>query len=105
MAEAKFTTDHDEIREWAEARGGRTAAAADVTARGLSPSAMSRDDENGVAAADRQSSVVCTGSYRRSQPNDPVRAFSCVAPRISWHRPGGRCGRRAGGICPVQDLP
>src|SRR5204863_6348689 len=26
MAEAKFTTDHDEIREWAEARGGRPAA-------------------------------------------------------------------------------
>ena len=26
MAEAKFTTDHDEIREWAEARGGRLAA-------------------------------------------------------------------------------
>src|ERR1051326_1618318 len=26
MAEAKFTTDHDEIRKWAEARGGRPAA-------------------------------------------------------------------------------
>jgi hypothetical protein len=25
MAEAKITTDHDEIREWAEARGGRPA--------------------------------------------------------------------------------
>jgi hypothetical protein len=194
MTEAKFTTDHDEIREWAEARGGRPAAVrkthgkddpgiiriefpdapnakdaaleeitweeffekfdeADLalvyqeetasgqkqfqqadrarngggartrrqsrqpsspplnrqrrqtsTAQGLSPSAMSRDGESGVAA-DRRSSVVCTGSYRRSQPNDPVRRFSCVAPRISWHRPGGRCGRRAGGICPVQDLP
>ena len=26
MAEAKMTTDHDEIRQWAEARGGRPAA-------------------------------------------------------------------------------
>ncbi|MBV9018204.1 MAG: hypothetical protein JO213_19660 [Alphaproteobacteria bacterium] len=26
MAEAKITTDHDEIRKWAEARGGRPAA-------------------------------------------------------------------------------
>ncbi|MBV8577374.1 MAG: hypothetical protein JOZ58_20320, partial [Acetobacteraceae bacterium] len=26
MAQAKVTTDHDEIREWAEARGGRPAA-------------------------------------------------------------------------------
>jgi hypothetical protein len=26
MAEAKMTTDHDEIRKWAEARGGRPAA-------------------------------------------------------------------------------
>jgi hypothetical protein len=25
MAEAKITTDHDEIRKWAEARGGRPA--------------------------------------------------------------------------------
>lgn len=27
MAEAKTTTDHDTIREWAEARGGRPAVA------------------------------------------------------------------------------
>jgi hypothetical protein len=26
MAQAKVTTDHDEIRKWAEARGGRPAA-------------------------------------------------------------------------------
>jgi hypothetical protein len=26
MAQAKITTDHDEIRKWAEARGGRPAA-------------------------------------------------------------------------------
>ena len=26
MAQAKITTDHDEIRKWAEARGGRSAA-------------------------------------------------------------------------------
>jgi hypothetical protein len=26
MAQAKVTTDHDEIRKWAEARGGRRAA-------------------------------------------------------------------------------
>jgi hypothetical protein len=26
MAETKITTDHDEIRKWAEARGGRPAA-------------------------------------------------------------------------------
>ena len=26
MAEAKTTTDHDEIRQWAEARGGRPAS-------------------------------------------------------------------------------
>ena len=26
MAQAKVTTDHDEIREWAEARGGRPAS-------------------------------------------------------------------------------
>ena len=26
MAQAKVTTDHDEIREWAQARGGRPAA-------------------------------------------------------------------------------
>ena len=26
MAQAKLTTDHDEIRKWAEARGGRPAA-------------------------------------------------------------------------------
>jgi hypothetical protein len=25
MADAKITTDHDEIRKWAEAHGGRTA--------------------------------------------------------------------------------
>jgi hypothetical protein len=30
MAEAKTTTDHDEIRRWAEARGGRPARVAET---------------------------------------------------------------------------
>jgi hypothetical protein len=30
MAEGKTTTDHDEIRSWAEARGGKPAAVADT---------------------------------------------------------------------------
>jgi len=37
MAEAKFTTDHDEIREWAEARGGRPAAVRKTHAARLRP--------------------------------------------------------------------
>lgn len=34
MAEAKITTDHDEIRKWAEARGGRPAAVRSTHGKG-----------------------------------------------------------------------
>lgn len=34
MAEAKITTDHDEIREWAEARGGRPAVVRSTHGKG-----------------------------------------------------------------------
>ena len=34
MAEAKTTTDHDEIRKWAEARGGRPAAVRSTHGKG-----------------------------------------------------------------------
>ena len=34
MAEAKITTDHDEIREWAEERGGRPAVVRSTQGKG-----------------------------------------------------------------------
>ena len=34
MAEAKTTTDHDEIRNWAEARGGRPAVVRSTHGKG-----------------------------------------------------------------------
>jgi hypothetical protein len=34
MADAKMTTDHDEIREWAEARGGRPAVVRSTHGKG-----------------------------------------------------------------------
>ena len=34
MAEAKITTDHDEIRKWAEARGGRPAVVRSTQGKG-----------------------------------------------------------------------
>jgi hypothetical protein len=34
MAEAKITTDHDEIRRWAEARGGRPAVVRSTHGKG-----------------------------------------------------------------------
>jgi hypothetical protein len=34
MAQAKLATDHDEIRKWAEARGGRPAAARSTYSKG-----------------------------------------------------------------------
>jgi glutathione synthase/RimK-type ligase-like ATP-grasp enzyme len=34
MAEAKMTTDHNEIRKWAEARGGRPAAVRSTHGKG-----------------------------------------------------------------------
>ena len=34
MAEAKITTDHDEIRQWAEARGGRPASVRSTQGKG-----------------------------------------------------------------------
>jgi len=34
MAEAKITTDHDEIRKWAEARGGRPAVVRSTHGKG-----------------------------------------------------------------------
>ena len=34
MAQAKVTTNHDEIRKWAEARGGRPAAVSSTHSRG-----------------------------------------------------------------------
>ncbi len=41
MAQAKTTTDHDEIRKWAEARGGR-------------PSIVRTDGEGGILRIDFQ---------------------------------------------------
>ena len=47
MAEAKITTDHDEIREWAEARGGRPAVVRGTEILRLEfPNAPNADDDD-----------------------------------------------------------
>lgn len=52
MAEAKITTDHDEIRKWAEERGGRPAVVSSTRGKGGTgilrlefPGAPNADDE------------------------------------------------------------
>lgn len=53
MAEAKITTDHDEIRKWAEARGGRPAVVRATHGKGGTgiirlefPNAPNANDDN-----------------------------------------------------------
>jgi hypothetical protein len=47
MAEAKITTDHDEIRKWAEARGGRPAVVRGTEILRLEfPKAPNADDDD-----------------------------------------------------------
>ncbi len=55
-AEAKVTTDHDEIREWVEARGGKPAAVAATHRKSdagilrlMFPEAPQAEDEAGLA--------------------------------------------------------
>jgi hypothetical protein len=52
MAETKITTDHDEIRKWAEARGGRPAVVRSTQRKGATgilrlefPDAPNADDD------------------------------------------------------------
>jgi hypothetical protein len=52
MAQAKVTTNHDEIRKWAEARGGRPAAVRSTQSQGTGiiriefPGAPNAQDDN-----------------------------------------------------------
>jgi hypothetical protein len=47
MAEAKITTDHDEIRKWAEARGGRPTVVRGTEILRLEfPNAPNADDDD-----------------------------------------------------------
>ncbi len=47
MAEAKITTDHDEIRKWAEARGGRPAVVRGTEILRIAfPNAPNADDDD-----------------------------------------------------------
>ena len=71
MAEAKTTTDHDEIRRWVESRGGRPAAVRE-TGGGDDPGILRIDftDEPGGDDDDRLEEISWDEFFRAFEEND-----------------------------------